>query len=158
MAGGRNTKTFSITTDLSAFDEQMRELVATSREAVVPAAEAGAKVLYDATRNLTPVSKKGHWFSGGKKGGKGRYWFNPGNLKSSIYMVLSADNSGSGYATYHISWNYKKAPYAYMVHNGTSQSAAVPFLIMAYNQSGVAAQDAQITKLEELLAARGVLT
>ena len=158
MARGRNTKTFSISTDLRQFDDLMRDFVKGAKDAAVPAAEAGAKVLYEATRNLTPVGKKGHWFSGGLKGGKGRYWFNAGNLKASIYMVLSKDNTFDGYATYHISWNYKKAPYAYMVHNGTSKAAAVPFVTMAYNLAAAAAQDAQITKYEEILTSRGLLS
>ena len=158
MARGRNTKTFSISTDLRQFDDLMRDFVKGAQDAAVPAAEAGAKVLYEATRNLTPVGKKGHWFSGGLKGGKGRYWFNAGNLKASIYMVLSKDNTFDGYATYHISWNYKKAPYAYMVHNGTSKAAAVPFVIRGREISQVAAQDTMVNKYLEILTARGLLS
>ena len=158
MARGRNTKTFSISTDLRQFDDLMRDFVKGAQDAAVPAAEAGAKVLYEATRNLTPVGKKGHWFSGGLKGGKGRYWFNAGNLKASIYMVLSKDNTFDGYATYHISWNYKKAPYAYMVHNGTSKAAAVPFVTMGRDRAAAPAQDAMAQKYLDILTARGLLS
>ncbi len=91
----------------------MDDVVKASHDAVVPAAEAGAKVIYQATLLATPHGKKGHWFSGTnyKVTGK-RYWFNAGNLRASIYHVLSQDNTGPGYATFHISWNYRKAPYA----------------------------------------------
>lgn len=159
MAGGRGSKTFSVTTDLSAFVDLMDDVVKASHDAVVPAAEAGAKVIYQATLLATPHGKKGHWFSGTnyKVTGK-RYWFNAGNLRASIYHVLSQDNTGPGYATYHISWNYKKAPYAYMVHNGTSKAAAVPFVIRGREISQVAAQDTMVNKYLEILTARGLLS
>ena len=158
MAGGRGSKTFSVTTDLSAFVDLMDDVVKASYDAVIPSAEAGAKIIYQATLQATPQGAKGHWFTGGRKGGKGRYWFNAGNLRASIYHVLSQDNTGPGYATFHISWNYKKAPYAYMVHNGTSKAAAVPFVTMAYNLAATAAQDAMATKYLDILTARGLLS
>ena len=73
-------------------------------EAVRPAAQAGAQVFYnevklratrgDKTRNL--------------KSGKTRP---AGLLASSIYEVFSKDNSNQNHATYHVSWNKKKAPH-----------------------------------------------
>jgi len=158
MAGGRGSKTFSVTTDLSAFVDLMDDVVKASYDAVIPSAEAGAKIIYQATLQATPHGAKGHWFTGGRKGGKGRYWFNAGNLRASIYHVLSQDNTGPGYATFHISWNYKKAPYAYMVHNGTSKAAAVPFVIRGREISQVAAQDTMVNKYLEILTARGLLS
>lgn len=158
MAGGRGSKTFSVTTDLSAFVDLMDDVVKASYDAVIPSAEAGAKIIYQATLQATPLGAKGHWFTGGRKGGKGRYWFNAGNLRASIYHVLSQDNTGPGYATFHISWNYKKAPYAYMVHNGTSKAAAVPFVIRGLEISQVAAQDTMVNKYLEILTARGLLS
>lgn len=158
MAGGRGSKTFSVTTDLSAFVDLMDDVVKASYDAVIPSAEAGAKIIYQATLQATPHGAKGHWFTGGRKGGKGRYWFNAGNLRASIYHVLSQDNTGPGYATFHISWNYKKAPYAYMVHNGTSKAAAVPFVIWGREISQVAAQDTMVNKYLEILTARGLLS
>lgn len=158
MAGGRGSKTFSVTTDLSAFVDLMQDVVDASQDAVVPAAAAGAQLIYQATLQATPHGKKGHWFSGGKKGGKGRYWFNAGNLRASIYQVLSKDNTGPGFATFHISWNYKKAPYAYMVHNGTSKAAAVPFVTRGRERSADDAQTAMGDTYLEELTRRGLLS
>lgn len=159
MAGGRGSKTFSVTTDLSAFVDLMDDVVKASHDAVVPAAEAGAKVIYQATLLATPHGKKGHWFSGTnyKVTGK-RYWFNAGNLRASIYHVLSQDNTGPGYATFHISWNYRKAPYAYMVHNGTSKAAANPFITNGRERSAGPAQDAMAKTYLDTLTARGLLS
>lgn len=158
MANGQKSKTFSVTTDLSAFVDLMDDVVKASHDAVVPAAAAGSQLIYQATLQATPHGKKGHWFSGGKKGGKGRYWFNAGNLRASIYQVLSQDNTGQGFATFHISWNFKKAPYAYMVHNGTSKAAAVPFVTIGRERSAVPAQEAMAAKYLEILTARGLLS
>lgn len=158
MANGRKSKTFSVTTDLSAFVDLMDDVVQASQDAAEPAAAAGSELIYQATMLATPHGSKGHWFSGGKKGGKGRWWFNAGNLRASIYQVLSKDNTGPGYATFHISWNFKKAPYAYMVHNGTSKAAAVPFVTMGRERSAVPAQDAMAAKYLEILTGRGLLS
>lgn len=165
MAQGRRSRTISVTTDLSAFNEMIRDVVSASRDAVTPAAEAGAKIVYDATYHATPVSDKGHWFTGynykdraGKKGTGKRYWFNSGNLRRSLYSVLSADNTGPGVTTYHVSWNYTKAPYAYMVHNGTSKAAANPFVVIGRDRSMVAAQDAMANKFFELMRQRGLMS
>lgn len=159
MAQGRGSKTFSVTTDLSAFTDLMQEVVDAGMDAVQPAAEAGAKLIYQATLQATPHGKKGHWFTGTNYKRTGaRYWFNAGNLRASIYHVLSQDNTGRGYATYHISWNYRRAPYAYMVHNGTSKAAANPFVTIGRERSQDAAQDAMANKYLEILTARGLLS
>lgn len=195
MALGRNTKTFAITVDTRAFEALMKDVIDANRDAAQPSALAGAKVLHTSTVELTPQSQKGHWFSGynyrthvnakGKvvQGTGKRYWFNPGNLRKSIYMVLSKDNTGQGYATYHISWNYGKAPYAYMVHNGhvarrsrkgdqggrsndpiaqihngTSKVAAIPFVTMAYDRSAGNAGAAIEAEYLRILTERGVLS
>jgi hypothetical protein len=159
MAQGRGSKTFSVSTDLSAFTDLMQEVVDASMDAVVPAAEAGAKLIYRATVQATPHGKKGHWFTGyNYKQTGARYWFNAGTLRASIYQVLSKDNTGRGFATYHISWNYKKAPYAFMVHNGTSKAAANPFVTIGRERSQDAAQDAMANKYLEILTARGLLS
>ena len=181
MAGGRSSKTLSVTTDLSAFEDLMREVVGAAEDAVRPAAFEGAKVIYQATIQVTPIGDRGHWFTG-SEGGKGRYWFPAGTLRNSIYHAFSKDHSGPGFATYHVSWNYKKAPYAYMVHNGhrkrnvskedlakqvdpitgihngTSKTAAFPFVTMGYERAAAPAQDAMAKKYLDLLTARGLLS
>lgn len=169
MAGGAGTRTIDVKVDLSAFNELMQNVAQAALDAAIPAADAGAKVIYEATRAATPVGDKGHWFTGYNykdrivdgvfKAGTGqRYWFSAGTLRNSIYHVLSKDNSGRGFATYHISWNYKKAPYAFMVHNGTSKAAARPFVIMGYEKAGAAAQDVAAKTFTDILTARGLLT
>src|SRR5205085_5719958 len=66
----------------------------------------------------------------------------PGALKASIYQVFSKDNSGSGHATYHVSWNAKKAPHGHLVEFGTSRAPAHPFLRPAYDAKVTAALEA----------------
>ena len=90
-----------------------------------------------ATSSFMRRSKKGHWFYGSsfKISGK-RYWFESGSLQRAIYHVHSKENSNdSGRNTYHVSWNWKKAPYGYMVEFGTVKARAHPFLRPAYNNN-----------------------
>lgn len=75
-----------------------------AKKAVRPAAYAGAKVLYDEVK--LNVSKMGRV---------------TGNLYSSIYHAFSKDNSGDGVATYHISWNHRKAPHGHLLEYGHIQ-------------------------------------
>jgi len=66
-----------------------------------PAAQAGAQVLYEAVqRNVAGIRR------------------HSGNLARSIYQAYSKNNSGQGHATYHISWNAKKAPHGHLVEFG----------------------------------------
>jgi HK97 gp10 family phage protein len=101
---------------------------------VRPAAQAAAQVLYEEVLFRVPTSLKGHWFHGSsfKKTGK-KYYFDAGSLKAAIYQAFSPSNSGDARATYHVSWNYKKAPYGHMVNNGTPRAAAKPFLSNAWD-------------------------
>lgn len=96
--------TFGITVDLpdlnSYLDEKNEQVLAAAR----PAAQAGIQVLYDAIRvNVSALGKK------------------TGNLAASIYQAYSENNSGDGRATYHTSWNAKKAPHGHLVENGHLQ-------------------------------------
>lgn len=106
--------------------DAMREDVA---QALRPAAQEGAQVLYDEVRTKVPVSAEAHWFHGKsfKKNGK-KYLFQPGTLRSAIYQVHSKDNSGQMFHTYHISWNHRKAPYGFMVEYGTANAPPKFFL------------------------------
>ncbi len=115
-------------------------LVATTDHAVRPAAQAGAQELYNVAKTLCPVSDATHYFYGSasKKAPAGQkkqfaYQYAPGNLRDSIYQVYSKDNSGVTKATYHVSWNYSKAPYGFMVEYGTSRAPAHPFLRPAFD-------------------------
>lgn len=76
--------------------------------AVRPAAQAGAEVIYRAVmKNVQAIGKV------------------TGNLSSAIYQVYSEDNSAPGKATYHVSWNQKKAPHGQLVEFGHIQRYAV---------------------------------
>lgn len=90
--------------DDSALQAKLDQLVEMSHKAVRPAAQAGAKVLYDEVK--LNVSKMGRV---------------TGNLYSSIYHAFSKDNSGDGVATYHISWNHIKAPHGHLLEYGHVQ-------------------------------------
>lgn len=157
---GARSKTLDMRVDLSGFEEQMRELVRANKDAVRPAAQAGAQVFYDAVRESTPKSKSSHWFHGTqfKVSGK-KYFFESGTLRDSIYQVYSKDNSSEHVATYHISWNFTKCPYAYMVHNGTSRThAARPFVLMGLDRGHDTAQEATKRVYLDELQKRGVLS
>jgi HK97 gp10 family phage protein len=109
------------------------------REAARPAAQAGAQVIYDAARINAPTSNESHFFYiRGKKYGP----FAPGTLRDSIYQVHSKSESTDAKAVYQVSWNYKKAPYAFMVELGTSRSPAHSFLGKALREKKTAALQA----------------
>lgn len=101
---------FAIKVDLSAFEAAMDADAKVCEEAARPAAQAGAQVLYDAVRaNVSRIKRRS------------------GNLASSIYQAYSADNSAPGKATYHISWNARKAPHGHLVEWGHLQRYEVTY-------------------------------
>ena len=92
---------FNLSIDMSAFESDMEQLADRAEKAARPAAQAGAQVLYDRVKaNVAALGRK------------------TGNLDSSIYQAYSANNSGEGKATYHISWNATKAPHGHLVEWG----------------------------------------
>ncbi|WP_101048679.1 HK97-gp10 family putative phage morphogenesis protein [Macromonas nakdongensis] len=132
-------RSIKVAFDDSKAQAKLDAMLAASRSAVRPAAQAGAEVLYQEARLRCPVSEAPHFFYGTsyKKTGQ-RYLFAPGTLRDSIYQVFSKDNSqghGQGYdrVTYHIAWNHQKAPYGFMVEFGTSRAPAHPFLRPAFD-------------------------
>lgn len=140
---------FAIKFDGSAFDAELDAITATAEECMRPAAQAGIQVFYDEVLLRVPVAQDSHYFYGssyratgtryGIGGGSNRgpiAPYKPGNLRDSIYQAFSKDNSGDGFATYHCSWNYKKAPYGHMVENGTPRAAAHPFIRPAFDAAG----------------------
>lgn len=134
----RGANSVSLKVDTSGLKQYLDQLGKAAEEAARPAAQAMAQVYYDAARSFAPVSKRSHFFYGTqfKKTGVRYGPFSPGNLRDSIYQVFSQSNSGRGLATYHVSYNYKKAPYAAMVEFGTSHSAPHPFIRRAmFSQS-----------------------
>lgn len=117
---------FAIKFDPSGLLDSLDGITAAAEEHVRPAAQAGIQVLYEEVLLRVPVSTKA------RKTKRGRV-IAPGALKASIYQAFSQDNSGKGFATYHSSWNYRKAPHGHLVEFGTSQSPAHPFLRPAYD-------------------------
>jgi hypothetical protein len=92
------------------------EVVDVCEEALRPAAQAGAQVLYDQVkRNVNRLEP--HPYSG----------FGNNILKNAIYQVYSKDNSNQQKATYHISWNLRqgtqtmRAPHAHLIEFGHLQ-------------------------------------
>lgn len=113
------------------------------QRAVRPAAQAGAQLIYEAALRNVPVGKKDKFFYGSSYKTSGvRYFFKAGALRDSLYQVFSKDNSSENKATYHVSWNADKAPYAWMVEFGTSKMRARPFLAPAIAESRNAAAQA----------------
>lgn len=76
-----------------------------AQEAVRPAAQAAAEVIYESV-----------------KANVGQIKSVTGNLARSIYQVYSKTNSVENHtATYHISWNHITAPHGWMIENGHIQ-------------------------------------
>lgn len=114
----------TIKADTSGLDSLLDQLGGAVDEAVRPAAQTAAQVLYDEVKRRVPVSDGAHWFHGTHQ----KYFFRSGTLRDSIYQVYSKKKSGRHRATYHVSWNHTKAPYGFMVEYGTSRAPAHPFV------------------------------
>ena len=118
----------AIRMNIGQFKEQLRATVDKLHAATRPAAQAGAQIIYERARLEAPVSADSHFFYiRGRKYGP----YAPGTLRDSIYQVFSKDNSFKDVSTYHISFNKSEAPYGFIVHNGTSRTAAHPFISKA---------------------------
>lgn len=114
-----------VNVNIAAFKEQLRTTVDKLHAATRPAAQAGSQIIYERARINAPVSADSHFFYiRGRKYGP----YAPGTLRDSIYQVFSKDNSFKDVSTYHISFNKTEAPYGFIVHNGTSRTAAHPFI------------------------------
>lgn len=124
------------TFDTAKLEAQLNATKDRLRDAARPAAQAGAQVIYDSARINAPTSDDSHFFYiRGKKYGP----FAPGTLRDSIYQVFSKSESTATKAAYQVSWNYKKAPYAFMVELGTSRAPAKSFLGKALREKKTAA-------------------
>lgn len=102
-------KSFSIAADTSGLEDFLDALGDAADEAVRPAAQAGAQVLYEAVQiNVRSIGRV------------------TGNLGNSIYQAYSPENSRNGLAAeYHISWNHLKAPHGHLLERGWVQRYAV---------------------------------
>lgn len=141
----------SIRMGVERFKEQLRAKKETLQGATRPAAQAGAQIIYERARLNAPVSDGAHFFYGSssKKSGVRYGPYRAGNLRDSIYQVFSKSKSYKDVSTYHISFNKDKAPYGFMVHNGTSHSAANPFILRAVMEARSEAREAMKAKYIE---------
>ena len=134
--------------DFSSLEAKLDAITDAAEEAVRPAAQAGAQVYYDEVRARVPVSARAHKWRG--------KLYQPGTLKAAIYQVYSTDNSDETKATYHISWNHKKAGHGYWIENGNRRQAAQPFLRPSYDAmrtvAGEAVQAEIVKRVGEKLA------
>lgn len=103
VLSGRRTATFDL--DTSGLEGLLDELGAEAEEAMRPAAQAGAQVLYEEVqRNVAGMRRVS------------------GNLARAIYQVYSKESSTEGrQAVYHVSWNHRKAPHGHLLEYGWMQ-------------------------------------
>ena len=95
---------FSVKINRPEFGALLEDLVEVNQDAIRPAVQAGAQVIYDQVeRNVDRIGVVS------------------GNLARSIYQVYSKDNSGPGRAEYHISWNASKAQHGGLLEYGHIQ-------------------------------------
>lgn len=93
-----------IRVDLDSLNLQLEHDANALERAARPAAQAAAQVLYiEARRNAMAIRRVS------------------GNLISSIYQAYSERKSAPGRATYHVSWNPRKAPHGHLVEWGHIQ-------------------------------------
>lgn len=90
--------------DTEGLEQLLRERADAVEAAARPAAQAMAQVYYDEVkRNVAAIPQK------------------TGNLGKSIYQVFSQTDSVEGVASYHVSWNPRKAPHGHLLENGHLQ-------------------------------------
>lgn len=93
-----------IRVDLESLNLQLDQDATALEKAARPASQAAAEVFYrEVRRNVLALGQKS------------------GNLLSAVYQAYSARNSSTGLATYHISWNPRKAQHGHLVEHGHIQ-------------------------------------
>lgn len=129
---------FAIRFDDAGLQAALDEIASVAQVSTRPAAQAGAQVLYEEVLLRVPVSSTVRTTKSGRT-------ITPGALKASIYQVFSKDNSGDDRSTYHISWNYRKAPHGHLVEFGAARSPAHPFLRPSFDaKAAMALQQANV--------------
>jgi len=99
-----------LTVDIAGLVAALGHDIEANEAAARPAAQAGAQVFYDEV--VANVAALKRW---------------TGNLASSIYQAYSEDNSAQGLATYHVSWNARKAPHGHLLEWGFYQRYEISF-------------------------------
>lgn len=105
MARSQAKPALILEVDTTGIDRMFDQFLGDVNQAVRPAAQAGAQVLYDEVkRNVGQIKSV------------------TGNLNKSIYQAYSPELSVEGYkAVYNISWNKTKAPHGWLVERGHLQ-------------------------------------
>lgn len=141
---------FSLDFDTRDLFAKLDRITDEAREAVRPSAQAGADVIYREVKIRVPISRYVRKLKSGRV-------ILPGALRDSIYQAFSRDRSTDERSTYHISWNYRKAPHGHLVEFGTSRAPAHPFLRPAFDAKRVAALEAaRATFVEKMRNVPGV--
>ena len=130
--------------DLSAITAQIDKIKHTAEEAIRPAVQAGAQVYYNEVKLRAKRGGEVRHLKGGRTRPAGL-------LASAIYQVYSKDNSDAGQATFHISWNKKKAPHGHLVEFGTSRAPKKPFLRPSFDAVHGAAETAVNAEMQKRL-------
>lgn len=95
---------FSMSVDLRSLESAIQGMQTKVQASARPAAQAAAQVLYEhARQNAAALGRV------------------TGKLQSAIYQAYSKDHSRPGVATYHVSWNARKAPHGHLVEFGHVQ-------------------------------------
>jgi hypothetical protein len=149
---------FTMSFDAGPLIAELAQFGVDARALIRPAAQAGAQVFYDEVLRRVPVAAKPH-----KR--KGERVIEPGALKRSIYQAYSTDHSNDRQATYHISWNARKAPHGHLIENGhwtkvqgehgplkPKWVAAHPFIRSTYDAMSATAVKASSNLLDDGLA------
>lgn len=144
---------FGVTLDLKAIQDWVDAMQADVQQALRPAAQAGAEVLYRQVLANVPVGQRGHWFHGTsfRKNGT-KYWFDSGTLRRAIYQAYASQESGPWRPVYSVGVNPRRAPYAYMVELGTVRTPPVKYIGRAraqYPQALDAVQQTFFQRLKE---------
>ena len=134
----------SATFDFSKINAKLDKITQAAKEAVRPAAQAGAQVFYEEVLQRVPVGTQEHSTKGKK------FTFQPGNLRAAIYQAFADDESGKGRAIYRVSWNKKKAPHGHLVENGTSRMPAHPFIRPAFDHVNEAIRQGKEAMAEKM--------
>ena len=96
--------TVKFTLDTSALNALLGDIEGDITDAVRPAAQAAAQVIYDTAKaNVGKIRTK------------------TGNLSASIYQAYKDKQSTESLAAYDVSWNPKKAPHGHLVEYGHLQ-------------------------------------
>ena len=101
----KGNNSFGIGADLGGLFDGLDAMAEGVEQAIRPAAQAGAQVLYDRVRiNVSALGRV------------------TGNLDRSIYQAFSPEKSVDGLRVeYHVSWNHKKAPHGHLLEYGYKQ-------------------------------------